>query len=141
MMKALSVMQPWAWMMIHQIPDRNGKIKDIENRPWRWNYKGPLLIHAAKKYDWFNHHIIESWGIAIPKDLPRGGLVGLVTMDGTIEESESPYFFGPYGFLFLRPIPFKEMVPCAGRQRVFNVDFTFEVEIGAGVSMRGEVTA
>lgn len=40
-MKALSVRQPWAWAIIHAG-------KDIENRTWATNYRGPLAIHAGK---------------------------------------------------------------------------------------------
>jgi len=43
-MKAISVRQPWAWAIIH-----GGK--DIENRNWKTNYRGPLAIHAGKSFD------------------------------------------------------------------------------------------
>ena len=39
----LSLWQPWAGLLF------NGK--DVENRSWATNYRGPLLIHAAKKMD------------------------------------------------------------------------------------------
>jgi hypothetical protein len=39
-LKAISVRQPWAHAIIHLG-------KDVENRPWRRNYSGPLLIHAS----------------------------------------------------------------------------------------------
>ena len=40
-MKALSIRQPWAWLIVcgH---------KPLENRSWPTPYRGPLLIHAAK---------------------------------------------------------------------------------------------
>jgi hypothetical protein len=40
-MKALSIRQPWAWLIV------NG-YKDIENRSWATKFRGPVLIHAAK---------------------------------------------------------------------------------------------
>lgn len=40
-MKALTIKQPWASLIVHGI-------KDIENRTWRTDYRGPLLIHASK---------------------------------------------------------------------------------------------
>ncbi len=43
-MKALSIRQPWAWLIA------NG-YKDIENRSWRTNFRGEFLIHAGKKFD------------------------------------------------------------------------------------------
>lgn len=39
-MKAISIRQPWAWLIV------NG-FKDIENRSWRTKYRGPVLIHAS----------------------------------------------------------------------------------------------
>jgi len=37
---ALSVRQPWAWLIV-------SGLKDIENRPRPTHYRGPLLIHAG----------------------------------------------------------------------------------------------
>lgn len=42
-MKALTVQQPWAWAIIH-----GGKT--IENRTTLWKYRGPLAIHAGKRF-------------------------------------------------------------------------------------------
>jgi hypothetical protein len=42
--KMLSVRQPWASFIV-----RYGK--DIENRSWKTNYRGRLVIHASKKPD------------------------------------------------------------------------------------------
>jgi ASCH domain len=39
-MRTLSLRQPWAWLVV------NG-YKDIENRSWRTNHRGPLVIHAS----------------------------------------------------------------------------------------------
>ena len=39
-MKALSIKQPWASLIAHGI-------KDIENRTWKTNYRGKILIHAS----------------------------------------------------------------------------------------------
>ena len=40
-MKALSIRQPWAWLIVH------GR-KDIENRSWRTKFRGRFLVHAAQ---------------------------------------------------------------------------------------------
>ena len=46
-MKAISIKQPWASLIAYGI-------KDIENRTWRTNYRGRVLIHAgaSKKEGW-----------------------------------------------------------------------------------------
>jgi len=40
-MKTLSVKQPWSTLLFYG--------KDIENRSWRTNYRGELLIHVSSK--------------------------------------------------------------------------------------------
>jgi hypothetical protein len=39
-MKILTIRNPWAYAIFHLG-------KDVENRSWCRDYKGPLLIHAA----------------------------------------------------------------------------------------------
>lgn len=45
-MRALTVRPPWAWAIIH-----GGKL--IVNRTQLWQYRGPLAIHAGKR--WSEH--------------------------------------------------------------------------------------
>ena len=63
-MKVLSVRQPWAWLIV-------AGHKDIENRKWYTNHRGPLLIHASKAMDPedfpMQRQWIETCGIVIPK--------------------------------------------------------------------------
>lgn len=40
-MKALSIKQPWASLIVHGI-------KDIENRTWKTNFRGRIYVHASK---------------------------------------------------------------------------------------------
>lgn len=42
--KVLTVKQPWASLIVHGI-------KDIENRSWRTNFRGRVLIHSSAKGD------------------------------------------------------------------------------------------
>ena len=43
-MKTLSVRQPWAHLIC-------SGLKDVENRSWRTNYRGKVLIHSPAKFD------------------------------------------------------------------------------------------
>lgn len=43
-MKAITIKQPWASLIVHGI-------KDIENRTWKTNFRGRILIHAGSKKD------------------------------------------------------------------------------------------
>lgn len=73
-MKALSIRQPWAWCIIYAG-------KDIENRTWATQYRGPVLIHAAKTWnrqsEWDAEYIQETFGLdVISRPFDLGGIVG-----------------------------------------------------------------
>ncbi|NYT68747.1 ASCH domain-containing protein [Pusillimonas noertemannii] len=117
-MKALSIRQPWAWLIVHGH-------KPIENRSWRTTYRGPLLIHAAQGMTRAEYEdardLAEQLGITIPAfdALERGGIVGQATVTGCVDDSESPWFFGKYGFELAdaKPLPF---TPMRGRLSIFE---------------------
>jgi len=121
-MKALSIRQPWAWLIV------NGH-KDIENRSWPTRVRGPVLIHAAKGMTRFEYEdaqgLAEHLGITLPPPdkLERGGIVGRATITGCVEESNSPWFFGRYGFVIVGALalPFD---PMPGRLGFFDVPHT-----------------
>ncbi len=99
-MKALSVRQPWAWLIVQGF-------KDVENRTWDTNFRGRVQIHAGKVPDpgWFPRleEIIAERGIILPENLALGALVGEVEIIDCVTESDSPWFVGPYGFQLARP--------------------------------------
>lgn len=117
---ALSIRQPWAWLIV------NG-YKPVENRNWPTSYRGPVLIHASKTRDLEGYgqalEICELLAITLPPldDLPMGGFVGEATLHDCVTESDSPWFVGEHGFLLrdARPLTF---VPFRGRLGFFNVD-------------------
>lgn len=121
-MIALSIRQPWAWLIL------NGA-KDIENRDWKTNFRGRVLLHVGKvmtrsEYeDGLNH--FRFYGdphIDLPPmdQLVRGGFVGAVDIVDCVEHSESPWFFGPFGFVLRNPTPMPFM-PWKGKLGFFNV--------------------
>ena len=118
---ALSVRQPWAWLIV------SGP-KDVENRSWLTAVRGPILIHASAglyqdEYDAASH-VIRHHGLSVVlpplRDLQRGGLVGIVELVDCVERHPSVWFSGPRGFVLGRrmALPF---VPCRGRLGFFNV--------------------
>lgn len=118
-MKALSVKQPWAWAIFHG--------KDVENRSWATNYRGSLLIHASKTFDWegldWLYKNSQKLGLIIPaaSRLEKGAILGSVAMVECVEHSTSPWFFGPYGFVFTMPKLFDEPIPYKGQRLIFEV--------------------
>ena len=115
----ISVRQPWAWLIIHAG-------KDIENRNWSTKVRGRVLIHAAKGMtaDEYAHvgDFLRGSGVALPdyKDLQRGGVIGSVEIVDCVTESNSPWFFGRYGFVLRdpQPLPF---YPCRGQLGFFRI--------------------
>ncbi len=120
---ALSIRQPWAWLIVQGY-------KDVENRTWATGNRGPFLIHAAKgmTLEEYNHArwIATRNGVTIPaaRDLERGGIVGAAEITGLVfseAAAGSPWFFGPVGFQVAnaRPLPF---MPCKGALGFFKPD-------------------
>lgn len=122
-MRALSIRQPWAWLIT------NGH-KDVENRSWNTHQRGPILIHAstklASKNDMEAARVIlrAKYGHAtmLPerKHLSYGAIVGVATITDCVEESPSPWFFGPKGFTLVDAKPLKP-VSMRGRLSFFEV--------------------
>lgn len=122
-MKALSIRQPWAWLILHAG-------KDIENRHWQsrnpaLHFRGRCLLHAGLAADSVSENITtlvsKTIGLQIPaiESLPRGGIVGEVDVIDVVQQSASPWFVGPWGLVLANPIshPF---TPCRGRLGFFD---------------------
>jgi hypothetical protein len=128
---ALSIRQPWAWLILH-----GGK--DIENRQWSDHFRGYVFLHAAKgmseaewldgtdfaKAVWRHSGYQPAPDIRRPtfKTIDRGGIVGVAKVVGCVSNHESPWFVGPYGFVLkeVRPLPFH---PCRGDRYFFPIDY------------------
>ncbi len=129
---ALSIRQPWAWLIVR--PDLSdeeraqayldSRIKDIENRDWRTNHRGWFYVHAGQKFDHVGYRYILARypDIRLPasSDFERGGIVGQANLVDVVEESESRWFIGQYGFVLrgARPLPF---TPCRGKLNFFKL--------------------
>ena len=118
-MKALSIRQPWAWLIV------NG-YKDIENRTWSTDFRGRFFVHAPQKIDSEGLEWVKSiaWLTTLPDHFETGGLVGSVELvDVVIDKEEGGFwFFGDYGFVLRDPDAFTEIEPMPGRLGFFEVD-------------------
>jgi hypothetical protein len=126
-MKCLSIRQPWAWAILHAD-------KDVENRTWATDYRGPILLHAGQKLeDQAVSEIEAAFGLIVPDDLPRGGIVGAVRIVGCVQESASSWFSGPFGFVLAdsQPLPF---LPLRGQLGIFDVPEAALKPIAAGIA-------
>jgi hypothetical protein len=113
---ALSVRQPWAWLIVKGV-------KDIENRPRRTHYRGPLLIHAGLGLDGYTESIewVErNHGISVPSELETGGIVGVVEVIDCVESHKSKWFKkGNFGWVMANPHPLK-FRRCKGALGLFR---------------------
>lgn len=126
-MKALSIKQPWAWLIV------NG-YKDIENRDWRRDnpdlkFRGECLIHTGlhddkEAYGWLRENFEDLWA-EIPVDLELGGIVGTCEIVDCVKEHSSPWFFGRYGFV-IRNAKAQEFRPCVGSLGFFTPNFDLQ---------------
>ncbi len=116
-MKALSIQQPWAWLIVN-------RHKPVENRGWPTAIRGQVLIHAGQKFDQAGYELVRDCYPEIempaPTEFPRGGIVGAASITDCVTYLKSSWFTGRYGFLLddARPLPF---VPYRGQLGFFNV--------------------
>ena len=125
MTKAISIRQPWAWLILH-----GGK--DIENRNWPTSVRGRVLIHAAKgmtHQEWSDAWAYAQGTGASAKavaarlthgSIERGGIVGSVEIVDCVSTSDSRWFMGRFGFVLRnpQPLPFR---PWRGQLGFFEV--------------------
>src|SRR5690606_40713961 len=76
-----------------------------DNRSWPTRFRGRVLIHAAKGMTHDEYQDARDYaakcGVTIPhpSELLRGGIVGAATVTGCVDDSQSPWFYGKYGFV------------------------------------------
>jgi hypothetical protein len=123
-MKTLSVRQPWAFAILHLG-------KDIENRSWPTDYRGPLAIHASKRIDReavgdLNDRLEGVVNID-DHELVTGTVVGIVDLIDCLPPNgwgdESPWAEpGQYHWLLSNPRPLEQPIPCLGKLGLFEVE-------------------
>jgi hypothetical protein len=144
-MKALSLIQPWAWLVVH-----GGK--DIENRVWNTHLRGEFLIHASKGMTAADFEVAWQMARRISQNLAwklldarngalpgavisRGGIVGVAELVDVLAPTDTPtvpwHVAGQFGFRLrnVRPLPF---LPCSGLQRWWG---NFELRDGEAVQL------
>lgn len=128
-MKAITIKQPWASLIVHGI-------KDIENRSWPCpkKYLGErVLIHAGadKCGGWFLNNdqsisLIRSKSVlcrTLFDDLPFGSIIGSVEIVDCVRNHPSVWAEkGVYNWLLANPALFKNPIPAKGRLSFWEYD-------------------
>jgi len=151
-MKALSVRQPWSWLLA-------AGYKEIENRSWHTQVRGTILIHAGKTAEdpEYPQRLMQNQIASAPKDKEleayveqiqainryrtayenpamRGAIIGAAEIVDCLHESDSLWYQGPHGFLLRNPHLFEAPVPWSGRLGFFEVDTDLFIDLRANVS-------
>jgi len=127
-MKAISVRQPWAHLLVYGL-------KTIEIRNWTTNYRGRLSIHASRTVDELAMHRTAL------DDLPTGvilGYVDLISIEKFTPESWLALAdehldvgcFDPslYAWKFANPTRLEKPIPMSGKMGLFEIELSPENE-------------
>ena len=134
-MKAITVLQPWAWLLA------TGK-KRCETRSWKTNYRGEILIHAGKKnmtnimrQTFFEAMYMKQAGVFNTEMITeaiigKANLVNCVRIDEAIHrlireqhiEEDAFGNFSPerYAWVMENPVLFGTPIPARGYQGLWT---------------------
>jgi hypothetical protein len=136
--QCLTVRQPWAWAIV-------SGAKDVENRSWKTEYRGPIIIHASATKAVVNR-LIKSGGSALPAmTFTYGSLIGIVDLVDVVPLSEeletNPWAWGPYCWRISNPRRFTEPIPGKGKLKLYTLPPTMSPRIRAAVTSAREPLA
>lgn len=103
--KALSIKQPYPHHIFH-----DGK--DVENRDWPTRGRGWIIVHAGVSKSEIDKDDAKEAA------MPRGGVVGMARIVDCVEQMDSSWFFGRYGFVLRDAFPLP-LITCRGMLSFF----------------------
>lgn len=104
LLKALTIKQPWASLIVEGV-------KDVENRSWRTNYRGRLIIHAAAT----PVRGMQSEG-------PTSAILGSVDVIDCVRDSDSDWASeGAWHWVLVNPVRFRRPISCKGTLGLWDV--------------------
>ena len=130
--KVLSIRQPWAWLIC-------SRIKDVENRTWKTNYRGRLYIHAGKSFDWnaipfcvninrpllaslIKAHFVFSQKLRLSTYDEFGAIIGYVDFVDCVQNSRSIWAEPGLFHWKFDNANFIDPIPLKGQLGIFEVD-------------------
>lgn len=127
-MKALTVQQPWASLLLGIAPvlsdGTRPTLKNCENRSWSTTYRGNLLIHAGQAFD--REALKFFYDGQGEERFPRGVILGMVHLDRLVpphDDARTPWQARDHWkWMVSRPRVFSRYIPWRGQQGIFEVD-------------------
>src|ERR1700735_2520502 len=89
-MRAISLHQPWATLVARGI-------KRYETRHWRTHFRGPLAIHAARRWGREQRDLARSFGIVEFHLVPLGAVIAVCNLTDCVPSNEVPEGERVYG--------------------------------------------
>jgi len=125
--KALSIKQPWAWLICVGY-------KDIENRDWFTKFRGRIFVHAGQSrlamplsnFDYILKRLSKNQAAEFKSayaNMTFGAIIGEVDITDCVIESHSTWFSGKYGFKLANPVLYENPIPCKGKLGLFKPQF------------------
>lgn len=118
-MKAISIKQPWASLIVHGI-------KDIENRTWKLpeKYKGKRVLIHASATSWTWHRVINYFTTPMQnvfiklgyngkwlRNLPTGSIIGSVQIVNCVQNHPSIWAEkGVYNWVLSDPVLYENPI-------------------------------
>jgi activating signal cointegrator 1 len=155
-LKAISLYQPWASLVALGL-------KRVETRSWSTTYRGPLLIHAAERWDadqiavrdLADRDLVDHGYVELPRNLPLGRVLAVCRLTGcsqvrqgsltpegiglsSLEMAFGDYRPGRFGWSLEDVRPLAEPVPWRGMQGLWPVPD--ELAVLCGVRLEPEVS-
>lgn len=128
MMRALTILQPWAHLVATGV-------KRVENRNWPTHFRGPLAIHAGKGkkcYDVDPNAWQDRYGVRMPPvdEVTFGAILGVaeliacVPVDDLAREfpdlADSPFAEGPFCWVLKDVRRLDEPFACNGALQLWT---------------------
>jgi len=132
-MKALTICQPWATLIAIGV-------KTIETRSWSSSYRGPIAIHAAKRFSDDFRSLPVAYQIIKalrdhdrrPADCPTGAIIAVADLVGVEVISQDNYpgpperefgdfRAGRFAWTLRHIVELTVPLPCRGFHRLWNI--------------------
>ena len=125
--KALSLIQPYASLIMDVDPATGLPRKQVETRSWNTNYMGPLAIHASLTKGGSYHDACNKFGYDY-STIPRGVILGTVTLVMCAPfpnvlmppDEYGDYTLGRWGWLLKDPVKFAKPIHILGGRSLWN---------------------
>lgn len=130
-LRCLSVRQPWAWALVMGA-------KDIENRSWTTDYRGPVVIHASSNKTVVNDIVRSAREVLPQPPFTFSAFIGVVDVLDIVPLSEdlesNPWAWGTYCWRVGNARRFLEPIPAKGKLNLYALPTEFSDRVQSAIA-------